>query len=295
LHSRRQQYDPRWFHNFWGKAILNVMKGKAMQEQQNYAWITGATGGVGKAFVYLLAAHGNRLLLTGRSIEKLQAIQKDLLEKYPSIDVRIFACDLANEEDRSAMFDEISRQNLTVNLLVNVAGVDIQKAVEKYTQEKLIMQCRVNFEAPVSLCRFALERKAEHLDIINVSSVSGIYPMPFFAVYSATKGALTSFSLALREEVKSQGVHVTAVLPGAMPTRDDVKEQIKGQGLWGKLAAKQPTWVAEKSLRAVKRNKRRIIPGFWNKVMRVGTAVLPLRLKMAFISKRWGKIEKDAF
>ena len=266
-----------------------------MQEQQGYAWITGATGGVGRAFVYLLAERENRLLLTGRSTEKLQALQTELLAKYPSIDVKIIACDLANEADRATMFAKISEQNLQIRLLINVAGVDVQKAVEKYTQEKLAMQCRVNFEAAVSLCRFALDKKADHLDIINVSSVSGIYPMPYFAIYSATKGALVSFSLALREEVKSQGVHVTAVLPGAMPTREDVKEQIKGQGLWGKLAAKQPTWVANKSLKAVKRNKRKIIPGFWNKVMRFGTALLPLRLKMAFISKRWRKIEKDAF
>jgi short-subunit dehydrogenase len=266
-----------------------------MQEQQEYAWITGATGCLGQAFVYLLAKRDKHLLLTGRSMEKLQALQMDLRGKYPSIDVRIFACDLANEEDRSKMFADISKQNLSINLLVNVAGADVQKALEKYTQEKLVMQCRVNFEAAVSLCRFALERKAKHLDIINISSVSGIYPMPYFAIYSATKGALTSFSIALREEVKSQGVHVTAVLPGAMPTREDVKEQIKGQGLWGKLAVKQPTWVAEKSLQAVKKNKGKLIPGFWNKAMRFGTAVLPLRLKIAFIGRRWSKIEKDAF
>ena len=119
--------------------------------------------------------------------------------------------------------------------------------------------------------------------------------MPYFAIYSATKGALTSFSLALREELKGENVHVTAVLPGAMPTRDDIKAQIKGQGLWGRLAVKSPEWVAEKSLKAVSKNRGKIIPGFWNKMMRVSTSLLPLRIKLAFIAKRWSKIEKDAF
>ena len=119
--------------------------------------------------------------------------------------------------------------------------------------------------------------------------------MPYFAIYSATKSALTSFSVALREELKNQNVAVTAVLPGAMPTREDIKEQIKGQGLWGKLAAKDPEWVAKQSLKAVAKNKRKYIPGFWNKVMRITTAWLPESWRLRFIAKRWSKISKDAF
>ena len=119
--------------------------------------------------------------------------------------------------------------------------------------------------------------------------------MPYFAIYSATKGALTSFSLALREEVQGAGVKVTAILPGAIPTREDVKEQIKGQGLWGKLAAKSPRFVAEKSLQAVRKNKGKVVVGFANKLMNVGTKLIPLPLKLKFIAKRWSKIRKDAF
>ena len=119
--------------------------------------------------------------------------------------------------------------------------------------------------------------------------------MPYFAIYSATKGALTAFSVALREEVKKQNIAVTAILPGAMPTREDIKEQIKGQGLWGRLAVKSPQAVAEYSLKAVCKNKRKAIPGFWNKVMRFSTALIPTSWKLKFIAKRWSKISKDAF
>ena len=119
--------------------------------------------------------------------------------------------------------------------------------------------------------------------------------MPYFAIYSATKGALTSFSQALREEVKGKGVHVTAILPGAMPTREDIKEQIKGQGLWGKLAAKTPQSVARVALKAVEKNRRKVIVGFWNKLMRIGTAWMPTSWRLKFIANRWSKITKDAF
>ncbi len=268
---------------------------KKRTHTNEYALITGATGGLGKAFVYAAAKKGYSLLLTGRSMEKLQALQAELKEKYPDIPTRIYAADLADESSRIAMTEKISAENIRLSLLANVAGADIQKGLREYTQEKIAFQCRVNFEAAVSLCRFAIAHSAERLEIVNVSSVSGIYPMPYFAIYSAAKGALTSFSQSLREEMKGQNVAVTAILPGAMPTRDDVKQQIKEQGLWGKLAVKSPEEVAEKSLNAVRKNKRKVIVGFWNKVMRIATCWLPTSWRLRFIAKRWSKISKDAF
>ena len=257
--------------------------------------ITGATGGLGGAFVELLAKQGENLLLTGRSEDKLLALKNRLAEEYPTLAVEVCAADLTDENSRLTLIERMQDENIRIGRLVNVAGADIQKAFEEYTQEKIAFQCRANFEAAVSLCHAALKNADEGLEIVNISSVSGIYPMPYFAIYSAAKGALTSFSVALREEVKKKGVKVTAVLPGAMPTREDVKAQIKGQGLWGRIAAKSPRWVAEKSLKAVQKNKRKYIPGFGNKLMNLGTKLLPLSWKLAFIAKRWSKISKDAF
>lgn len=263
--------------------------------EKKYALITGATGGLGKAFVDEVAKEGYSLLLTGRSEEKLLVLKEEVGAQYPNLEVRVYAADLSSSDSRKAMMSKLVREGLKISLLVNVAGADIQKGLTEYTEEKILFQSRVNFEAAASLCRFAIDRKDRHLEIINVSSVSGIYPMPYFAIYSATKGALTSFSQALREEMKGKGVFVTAVLPGAMPTREDIKEQIKGQGLWGRLAAKSPSSVAKISLKAVKKNKRKVIVGFWNKAMRITTACLPTSWRLRFIAKRWSKISKDAF
>ncbi len=263
-------------------------------ENKRYAFITGATGGLGKAFAFEAAKQGYALLLTGRSKEKLSLLKKEL-EEYTGVEIRVYAADLADEESRKSLMDAIASDGVKLSLLVNVAGVDIQKALTEYTEEKITFQCRVNFEAAASLCRFAILHRAEQLNIVNVSSVSGIYPMPYFAIYSATKGALTSFSQALREEMKDKGVNVTVVLPGAMPTREDIKEQIKGQGLWGKLAVKSPQSVVCASLKAVEKNRRKLIVGFWNKLMRIGTAWMPTSWRLKFIARRWKKIEKDAF
>ena len=260
-----------------------------------YTMITGATGGLGGAFVRLAVKNGENLILTGRHEEKLRLLKEKILAENTGADVRIFAVDLSDEGSREETIRQIAAEHLKIGRLINVAGADIQKAFAEYTQEKLCFQCRVNFEAAVALCHFALERRTEELEILNISSVSGLYPMPYFAIYSATKAALTAFSLALREEMKGKGVRVTAVLPGAMPTRADIREQIKGQGIWGRLAAKSPDFVAEKSLKAVSRNRGKIIPGFWNKAMAAGTKFIPQSWKLRFIARRWSKICKDAF
>ena len=260
-----------------------------------YTMITGATGGLGGAFVRLAVKNGENLILTGRHEEKLRLLKEKILAENTGADVRIFAVDLSDEGSREETIRQIAAEHLKIGRLINVAGADIQKAFTEYTQEKLCFQCRVNLEAAVALCRFALERRTEELEILNISSVSGLYPMPYFAIYSATKAALTAFSLALREEMKGKGVRVTVVLPGAMPTRADIREQIKGQGIWGRLAAKSPDFVAEKSLKAVSRNRGKIIPGFWNKAMAAGTKFILQSWKLRFIARRWSKISKDAF
>jgi short-subunit dehydrogenase len=83
--------------------------------------------------------------------------------------------------------------------------------------------------------------------------------MPYFALYSASKGYLTSLFTSLHYELKDDGVKVTTVLPGGVFTRPDIVEEIKSQGLWGRLSAKTPEFVAEKSLKAVRKNKVKYI------------------------------------
>lgn len=260
-----------------------------------YTFISGATGGLGRAFVFCCANCGENLFLTGRTEEKLRSLKEEVLSLYPTLKVEIFACRLDREEERKELFEEIEERELTFSKVIHAAGADIQKGFMEYTQEKILFQTRINLEANVSLTRFFLSRADSDLKILAISSVSGIYPMPYFALYSATKGAVTSFYTALHEELKGQGIAVTCVLPGAMPTREDIKEQIRGQGLWGKLAAKSPEFVAKRSLKALEKNKRTYIPGFFNNVMNVGTKLIPLPLKLKFIAGRWSKITKDAF
>lgn len=267
-----------------------------MNGERGYTLVTGACGVLGGAFCRLLAARGEPLFLTGREELRLEKLAAALKSEFPDLLVEYFPCDLTDARSRARLFGAIDGAGLRLARLVYVAGVDVQKAFERYSEEKLLLQTRVNFEGAVSCARSTIGRAAldGKTELLFVGSVSGLYPMPYFALYSATKGALASFSAALREELKGRA-KVTCAQPGAIPTRADVIAYIRTQGLWGRLAALPPEKVAKKSMRAVARNRRFAVIGFWNKVMRAVTAPLPLSFKLRFIAKRWKKTEKDAF
>lgn len=259
-----------------------------------YTFISGATGGIGKAFAEACAKKGYALFLTGRSDEKLAALKADLTEKY-GVKTECFACDLSSEASRKEMLSYIDAKGLVFDRILNVAGVDVQKAFTEYTEEKVLFQIRVNAEATVSLTHALLFRRAEKTEIVTVASMSGQSPMPYFALYSATKAMLINFFTSLHYELKKEGVKVTVVMPGGVPTRPDIIESIKIQGLWGKLSAKSPSFVAEKSLKAVKKNKIKYIPGGFNKFLYFVMKIAPKRIVLAYIARRWKNQTKDAF
>lgn len=282
-----------------------------------YTFITGATGGIGKAFCRYYAKEGCNIFITGRSEEKLAALKEELLDLNDSISVKYLPADLTDRQSRDNLFAYADSNEISVTRLVNVAGADIQKGFLSYTDDKVIFQIRVNVEATISLTHMFLERldfgdtgntkanrkkaydktggKKKNLpEIITVSSLSGVSPMPYFQLYSATKACLTNFFKSLRVELKGK-VNVTTVLPGGVYTRPDICADIKGQGLWGKLSAKTPDFVVNKSVKGVRKNKKLVIPGFWNKSLYTLMKFVPENVKLKFIANRWKKQTKDAF
>ena len=260
-----------------------------------FTFISGATGGIGKAFSELCAENNYNLFLTGRSEEKLSALKEKLLKISPRIEIETFACNLDNFDDRTEMFNYIENKGIVFDRLINVAGVDTQKGFLEYTREKALFQLRVNGEATIDVTKEILSHRAENLEIITISSMSGVSPMPYFAIYSATKAMLYNFFTAMHYELKKDGVKVTTVLPGGVPTRPDIINEIKTQGLWGKLTAKPASFIAKKALKAVHKNKKRCIPGFWNRFLFVLMHLAPKGIVLRYIAHRWKTHSKDAF
>ena len=259
-----------------------------------YTFISGATGGIGKAFATQCATLGYSLYVTARDEQKLNSL-KQFLEKEYNVSVIYFACDLTSLASRREMLLDIDNKGIKFERILNVAGVDTQKGFIDYSENKILFQLRVNAEATVHLTHQLLKRRTQKASLLAVSSMSGANPMPYFALYSATKSMLINLYTALHYELKEKGVKVTVVMPGGVPTRQDIIEDIKGQGVWGKLSSMSAEKVAVKSLKALQKNKVKYIPGAFNRFLYFLMKLVPKGIVLRFIKKRWQKQSKDAF
>ena len=119
--------------------------------------------------------------------------------------------------------------------------------------------------------------------ILNVSSVAGFYPLPEMAVYAATKAYVTSFSEALRMELAPEGIHVTALCPGPVPTEFfDVAgrngETIRAMERTHPSLASTPELVVRQALRGLERDKPGVIPNPLLALLVRGSRLLPFPL-----------------
>ena len=250
---------------------------------------------LGEEFAMQCALRGDKLFLTGRSRDKLASLTRKILSKFPDSEILSCDCLLDDESSRKRLMDYIDGTGVKFSRFIGVAGVDTQMAFERYTQESLTFQLRVNFEANVSLTHFLLSKREKDFGILIVSSICGACPMPYFAIYSASKSALVNFYTALRYELKREGVKVSVLMPGSIPTRPDIVEDIKIQGLRGKLSSMPKELVVREALSRAEKNRRVIIPGVFNKTTYCLTKMLPSRWVTAFVGKRWKNKEKNAF
>ncbi len=260
-----------------------------------YSLVLGASGVIGQNFAVSLAKRGENLFISGRSIDKLNLLKDKLLEINGKIDVKVYASDLADNNSVQGLIDAFNKLNALVGGLYYVSGIDTQKAFIEYDYNKIINQTRVNFESAVLLSNFALKNRGESLKILIVSSMCGLIPMPYFALYSATKSALINFFTSLRYENKGKNVKITILAPGSVPTRPDIISDIKKQGLTGKLSSKSPEYVVKKGLKALEKNKRICIPGFYNKTVAFFSKITPNFIKLNIIKSKFKKKSKDAF
>lgn len=257
-----------------------------------YVLITGATGGIGSEFCRQLVM-GSDLLITGRSEDRLNELKKELIAIRPNAKIEVFSADVTDFNQRESLFAFADQKQIKFSGLINVAGVDTQKEFIKYTHQKITFQIRVNVEATIAITHGVLLRREKNLKILTVSSMSGTVPMPYFAIYSATKTTLNSFFKSLRYEVKD--AKITTLMPGAVPTREDIKKDILVQGITGKLSSKPVDFVVKKALKGLDKNKQRVIPGAFNKFIYFIEKITPKSIQCRYVAKKWSKKEKDNF
>jgi len=250
--------------------------------------ISGATGGLGKAFAVECASRGWDLFLTDQSPERLEVLAGSLQNTY-RVKVQYRACDLTDVSARANFFEHLRANGLRVWFLINVAGVDYEGPFYEQTCQQIRSIIRLNVEATLEMTHTMLEFRdpTTTFRIINVASLAAFYPMPEKATYAASKRFLLDFSLALREEVRSLGATVTALCPAGMPTTQESVEAIEAQGLMGQLTTLDIGEVAAGTLDSALRGRVVYIPGITNRVLQFLGGMFPTSLVVSLIGMRW--------
>lgn len=240
--------------------------------------VTGASAGLGEGFARALAKQGYDLILTARRVDRLEALAADLRRTH-KVTVHVFAADLADPDAPAALVAQAADAGLTINMLINNAGFGLQGAVADLDGEKQAGIIDVNCRALVVLAHAVLPAMIARGEgsILNVASTAAFQPGPMFAVYSASKAFVLSFSEALHEEVKSHGVSVSALCPGPTQTEFADLAGMRHSLLFERFAGR-PDAVIHDGLAALKANQAVKISGAMNFVMAESTRFAPRSL-----------------
>jgi short-subunit dehydrogenase len=232
--------------------------------QNKTALVTGASSGIGASFAKMLAARGANLVLVARSEAKMQDLA-DTLQRQHQIKVTVLPTDLSKSGAATQLYEALQKLGITVNILVNNAGFSTYGNFVTVGLERQHEEIMLNVGAVVELTHTFLPqiREAGNGAIINVASIAGFQPVPYMAVYGATKAFLLSFTEALwMEEKKSKsGVRVLALCPGATDTNIF---EVMGTTTPAVGSLSSPERVVEIALLGLEQRRSFIIPGIRN-------------------------------
>jgi uncharacterized protein len=252
--------------------------------------ITGASAGIGREFARQLAPTVNTMILVARRNDRLEALELELKIVNPRLEVFCRQLDLRDQAALERFCNWLDESGLTVDLLVNNAGIGDRGAFIDSEWERVHAMLQVNIETLTYLTYRILSsmRKSGCGAILNVSSVASLVPVPHLAVYAATKAYVTSFSEALRAELRNANISVTALCPGPVPTEfSDVAsrgQQVNVTSSAQDLFTVPVQEVVRRALDAVSRDRARVIPGHLVSLTMTAVAFLPMFLKRLILN-----------
>jgi short-subunit dehydrogenase len=230
------------------------------------ALITGASAGIGREFARQLASRAKSLILVARREQRLNELRDELEQQYPNLSVSVRKTDLADLVQLNELLAWFDRDRIDIDLLINNAGLGDSGAFVTSDPIRNEQMTLVNIVALTTLTRHLLPRMIARRrgGILNVSSSAGFLPIPDFAVYAATKAYVTSFSEALRAELRGTGVSVCALCPGPVHTEfQEVAKRPRAQPHTCPEFVFVPVEeVVHDALTALKADRPLVIPGF---------------------------------
>ncbi|NGM83126.1 SDR family oxidoreductase [Paenibacillus sp. 7124] len=227
-----------------------------------WALITGASSGIGEQFARQLAKQGAHLVLVARSKSKLESLAAELRTSY-GIKAEVIPKDLAEQGAPGEVYRQCKLLDLDIELLVNNAGFATHGLFDQLSGVRQHEEVMLNVAALVDMTHMFLPdmlRKSSGT-VINVASTAGFQPLPYMAVYGATKAFVLSFTQALWWENRDRGIRFFALCPGATDT-----------GFFNVVGAEEaavgkketPEKVVAAALRSLEEGKVFVVPGMQN-------------------------------
>jgi len=231
------------------------------------ALITGASSGLGVEFARQLAPRARALVLTARRQDRLEQLKAELTRSNPNLSVYCYALDLSDTDSLERFIRWLSDEGVRISFLINNAGLGDHGLFQASEWPKVQSMLDVNITALTRLTHALLPGLRTFTDaaILNVSSSASFLPVPQLAVYAATKAYVTSFSEALRAELRGTGISVTALCPGPVDTEfgNVANSGHTGPGFTPPEFLKVPAeQVVQEALLGVERDRARVIPGW---------------------------------
>ena len=252
-----------------------------------YALITGASSGIGLALAEALARRGRSLILVARQRDALDSIACELSRRF-AVEVLFRACDLGEPLQLSGLLHELEQNELSVDLLINGAGVGTCGAfvAQDWRGEQQLIE--VNVLALARLCHALGTVMAGQGSgqILNVAALAGFHPGPWMSNYHASQAYVLHFSEGLREELKEDGVSVSVLCPGPMRSAYLCSAQMDSAAPVHDKRLISAEEVALITLKALEQNRAIIIPGWRNRLLAMAPRLAPRWLVRKVAARR---------
>jgi len=242
--------------------------------------ITGASSGIGAELASGLARRGFPLLLVARRRERLDELANEVGMEY-SVGVEVMPLDLSDPVARGKLADRLLNEpiaGLCNSAGFGTSGVFYELPVERESEE-VTLNALVLMELTHAALPGMVERGAGA--VMNIASIAAFQPLPYMAVYSATKAFVQTFSEAVHEELNGTGVSVTALCPGPVPT--EWAEIANAERFSIPLAQVSPHDVAEAAIGGMLVGRRSVVPGVVPKFVSTGGRFAPRSLLLPAI------------
>lgn len=236
-----------------------------MELKDKVIWITGASSGIGKSLAQLAALKGARLILSGRSTERLNEVHMSLPEPDRA---KVILMDLENLESMEGLVDQALGVFGSLDILVNNAGISQRSLIRETGIEVYEKLMRVNYLGTVALSKallpyFIREQRGQY---VVVTSLMGKFGSPFRSGYCGAKHALHGFFDVMRMEHEKDGIAVTMICPGFVNT-DIARNALKGDGSaqssqdTATAKGMEPDRFARKMLKAITKRRMEVYIG----------------------------------